>query len=305
MKFINDSAEHHFLTMLDKLKEAPQGWTVYYFALSKFTNHRGLISDPTQMESAIAAQKEKSSAFALDLLKKTQQFENGFIYLFTDNDIVMLLQTPNAEMPELAQKIYWEISKPLPAGYAETSALNGGFYNHQKFADQKFLSAKRFEAYHAMTNENKVSSIFLRRERRDDPKVMVIEDDRFTAAYTSSILSHKYDLVLCRNGEEGIISYIEHAPDIVFLDIHLPGLNGHETLQAIRAIDPKAYVVMLSVDSAMDSIVRATGSGAAKFLKKPFSKQRLLAVVQESPYVRGAFVAPPEQVPGGDTTSVH
>jgi two-component system chemotaxis response regulator CheY len=308
MKLITDSAEHHFLTTLDSLKETPQGWAVYYFAHSKFTDHKGLISQPAAIEKAISAQREKSKIFADELLRATSSLEKGYIYLFTDNDVVMVAHAGKPEQQELAQKIYWEMAKPLPAGFTEMGMLAGGFYNHQKLADHKFLSAKRFEAYHAMTDEHKVTSIFLRRERRDDPKVMIIEDDRFTAAYTANILGHKYDLVIARNGEEGIISYIEHAPDVVFLDIHLPGLNGLETLQAIRAVDPKAYVVMLSVDSAKDSIVQSTANGASKFLKKPFSKQRLLTVVEGSPYVRGSYVTPPEAavtVPadGGDASA--
>jgi DNA-binding response OmpR family regulator len=116
---------------------------------------------------------------------------------------------------------------------------------------------------------------------------MIVEDDRFTASYAANILSKEYELSVCRTGEEGIIAYIEHAPDIVFLDIHLPGLNGHDTLRAIKAADPKAFVVMLSVDTAKTSIVESTQSGAHSFLKKPFSKERLLNTVKASPYVRG------------------
>lgn len=302
MKAVTDSAEHHFLTTLEKLKGAPQGWTVFYFGLSKFTAHTDLIGKPSLIENKILTARQKSEIFLHDLAAKAESVKEGYLYLFPDNDVIMLVHAANDQEQDLAQKIYWETAKPLPAGYAEMGLLTGGFYHYQKLADAKFLSARRFEAYHAMSNSNKVSSIHLRRERREDPKVMIVEDDRFTAAYAANILSHEYDLVVCRNGEEGILSYIEHAPDIVFLDIHLPGLNGHETLAAIRAVDPKAFVVMLSVDAAKNSIVQATSSGASKFLKKPFSKERLLNVVKTSPYVRGAYVPPPEET---DDASIH
>jgi CheY-like chemotaxis protein len=179
------------------------------------------------------------------------------------------------------------MGKHAQSDYADRCVLGDDLYNYQKLADAKLLSAKCFEAYKAMGDANRVMSIPIRRSRRDVSKVMIVEDDRFTASYAANILSKDYDLTICRTGEEGIIAYIEHAPDIVFLDIHLPGINGHDTLQAIRAVDPKAFVVMLSVDTAQNSISRATKTGAHSFLKKPFSKDRLLNTVKSSPYVRG------------------
>jgi DNA-binding NtrC family response regulator len=59
-------------------------------------------------------------------------------------------------------------------------------------------------------------------------------------------------------------------------DIHLPGLDGHETLNAIRKADPAAYVVMLSVDAVKTNIVEASKGGASGFLKKPFTKDRMI-----------------------------
>jgi two-component system chemotaxis response regulator CheY len=154
-------------------------------------------------------------------------------------------------------------------------------------ADRKLLSARRFEAYRAMSDVHKVSSIAVRRERHLNPRVLIIEDDRFTAVYATNILSKEYDLTVCRTGEEGLAAYIEQAPDIVFLDVHMPGLSGHETLAGIKAVDPKAFVVMLSADTMKTNIVQAADGGAKNFLKKPFSKERLLNTVKNSPYVRG------------------
>jgi two-component system chemotaxis response regulator CheY len=65
-------------------------------------------------------------------------------------------------------------------------------------------------------------------------------------------------------------------------------LNGIETLQALRAIDPEAYIVMVSVDTVKANIVKATGLGASGFLRKPFSRDRLIATVEKSPYIGSA-----------------
>ena len=83
-----------------------------------------------------------------------------------------------------------------------------------------------------------------------------------------------------------ITMYIEHAPDIVLLDIHLPGMDGHSTLKLLRRLDPEGFMVMLSVDASSDNVLGATEAGAQTFLKKPFSKDRLVSVIRKSPHIR-------------------
>ncbi len=125
----------------------------------------------------------------------------------------------------------------------------------------------------------------LRRIKRDEPIILVVEDDRFTATYISGFLK-EFDLIVARSGEEAVLKYIEYAPDAVFLDIHLPGINGHQTLQAIKCADPDAFVVMLSVDTAKSSIMSASENGAVSYLKKPFSRERVLNTLRLSPFIR-------------------
>ena len=287
MKFIRDSAEHHFIATLEQLKINTKGWVVFYFALSRMMAHAELVSDPATMAGKIGQLQKVSGKFAEELVRLSGGIAKGFVYLFADHDVLLLAHPEGEAELAISASVYAEMGKYAQGGRPSRSMLSDDFYNYQKLADAKLLSAKRFEVYEAMNDAHKVSSIPARRARRDAPKVMIVEDDRFTASYAANILSKDYDLFICRTGEEGVIAYIEHAPDIVFLDIHLPGIDGHETLHAIKAVDPKAFIVMLSVDTARSSIVQATQTGAHGFLKKPFSKERLLNTVKLSPYVRG------------------
>jgi len=296
LKTIRDSAEHHFVTTLEKLKDNPKGWVVLYFALSRMLDHAELVSKLDEIQVKIAKVRTTSAHFADELGAKTQDIQKGFVYLFADNDVLLLAHPDNEQEMNLLSSVYKEMSKQAQADYADRCQLGDDLYNYQKLADAKLLSAKCFEAYKAMGDTHKVASIPIRRSRRDVSKVLMVEDDRFTASYASNILSKEYDISVSRTGEEGIIAYIDHAPDIVFLDIHLPGINGHDTLQAIRAVDPKAFVVMLSVDTAANSIAKATKTGAHSFLKKPFSKERLLNTVKSSPFVRGIHDDPDSSV---------
>ena len=187
--------------------------------------------------------------------------------------------------PHLRVRVLEKEAAKFPKGFCEYGFLTKEIYAFQKVADAKFLSAKKMKAYEALSDENVVESLALRRKKRDEPIILVVEDDRFTASYISGFL-REFDLLVARNGEEAIQKYIEYAPDAVFLDIHLPGINGHQTLDAIKCADPDAFVVMLSVDTARSSIMGASERGAASYLKKPFSRERVLNTLRLSPFIR-------------------
>jgi CheY-like chemotaxis protein len=188
---------------------------------------------------------------------------------------------------ESIKKFFKEAVEKIGAKFCEMNNLAKDIYSYQKLTDERFLSSRLMAAYEAMADTNRTKSIPLRRQRREDAVILIVEDDRFTASYASNLLNKDYDVVHAKTGEV----YIEHAPDIVFLDIHLPGLDGHDTLRALRKIDPESFIIMLSVDTMKQNIVDATKGGASGFLKKPFSKERLLATVQKSPFITEPYPA--------------
>jgi CheY-like chemotaxis protein len=287
MEAVRESAEYHFLTTLEKIKKAPRGWMALHFSLSRLLDHKKLVAIPQEIEGKLSKVRIKSEAFMDELLRLAPENAKSVAYLFTDNDVVYLAHVETEEQRKALHSLYQAMAKTLRTDFSTVTNLATDFYSYQRLADQKFLSCKRFEAYYAMTDKHKVESIQVRRKRRDEPRVLIVEDDRFTASYTANILSKDYDVTVCRNGEDAIAAYIDQAPDIVFLDIHLPGLSGHDTLQAMRATDPAAFIVVVSVDTMKDNIVAAALGGAQNFLKKPFSKERLLHIVRSSPHVRG------------------
>jgi CheY-like chemotaxis protein len=286
MGTIIESAEHHYLTMLDNIRRNPKGWVALYFSFSKKLDHKTLVEKPAAIKDTIAKSRKEATAFLDELNKGAEGLSEKYVYMFADHDIVMLAHHKNDKESQLSQKIFSDLAGRLRADFCDYGILENEIYNYQKLADHKLLTCKRYEGYEAMSDTNRLKSISVRRKRRDHPMVMVVEDDRFTASYAANILNKDFDLLLCRSGEEAVAAYAEHAPDIVLLDIHLPGLSGHETLQCIRAMDAEACVWMLSVDTAKSNVEQASTIGADGFLKKPFSKERLLNTVKSSPYVR-------------------
>ncbi len=88
-----------------------------------------------------------------------------------------------------------------------------------------------------------------------------------------------HEVVVASNGRDAVDKYVSDEPDAVLLDVSMPGLDGLETLQAIRLIDPNARVAMLTSYSEHAMVVRAIGLGARDYITKPFQRDRLLAAV--------------------------
>jgi len=287
MNIIEESAEHHFLTFLDKIKADPAGWVGLHYAFSRKLSHTDLVKNPQDI-SRIMEDLRKEARQSLQDIKTYLEgaYKGGLAYIFSDCDVVFLGRPQDeAERREISL-MHKDIAINVGDKYSSASDLSRDIYSYQKIADARLLGAARMEAYRAMVDTHRVQSLPIRRQRRDSTMIMIVEDDRFTAAYAAGILNKDYETIPARSGEEAIKLFIEHAPDVVFLDIHLPGLNGHETLQAIRQIDPRAFVVMLSVDTARENVVDATHEGASGFLKKPFSRERILHVVRQSPFAK-------------------
>lgn len=284
MESVRDSAEHHFIEKIEGLKTDSSGWMAFRFGLSALCGGVDFLSGEGQ--DALQAARRDALSFFDSACDRMREVAEATLWLFADNDILLIARAENAAEKQSLLGHFRSLSSQKTAKDVPCEILSSDVYAFQKIADEKFLSARRMEAYAAMADVPRVRSIATRRKRRADPLILIVEDDRFTASYTANILNQTYDLVHTRTGEEAIVAHIEHAPDVVFLDIHLPGLSGHEVLQAIRRTDPRAFVVMLSVDSEKTGVLSASECGAIGFLKKPVSKDRLLAAAAKSPFLK-------------------
>ncbi len=108
-------------------------------------------------------------------------------------------------------------------------------------------------------------------------RVLVVDDNQGIRSYLAHLLeSRGYEVDSAEDGRSGI-ALIEGgaAPDVVLLDIMMPGFNGVETLRRIREIDASLPVVMLSVIGDASTIVEAMQLGAADYLNKPLDEEEL------------------------------
>jgi two-component system chemotaxis response regulator CheY len=285
MQIITESAEHHFLTLLDRLKRNPAGWVSLRFSLSSQIKHSEMVKTPAQINSKLAWIDKQSDALITELTPLAKTNETALLYKFTNSDVALIMRAASDEERANLKVMFKDLLPTYGAQTASYSNLSKELYNYQKLADKQIIAAQLIRSYRAIADKNRVRSIAVRRERRDDAVILIVEDDRFTASYAANILNKEFDVIIAKTGEEAIAQYIEHAPNAVLMDIHLPGINGHDALSAIRAVDPHAFVLMLSVDTVRAHIVSSTEGGAAAFLKKPFSKERLTTALYKSPFI--------------------
>ncbi len=115
--------------------------------------------------------------------------------------------------------------------------------------------------------------------------ILVIDDDITNLRMASRILSEEQFRVSClKSGEDTIKFLKENKPDLILLDVHMPGMDGFETLAAIKA-DPKTEmipVIFLTADEDSGTETRGLAVGAMDFIKKPFVPEVLLLRVRHT-----------------------
>ncbi len=123
------------------------------------------------------------------------------------------------------------------------------------------------------------------RQGRGTPELLIIEDDVFSRRLLENILPKRMHVTSVGEPDEALQRYALVVPDVVFLDINLPDVNGHELLDKILAIDPDAYVVMISGNSDRENVIRAMSHGARGFIAKPFSRDRVNDYLSRCPTI--------------------
>lgn len=112
--------------------------------------------------------------------------------------------------------------------------------------------------------------------------VLIVEDQEFSRKLLRSVFTRQlYDFTfsIAKNGQEAINKYAEMAPDITYLDIELPDINGHDLAALFNQHDPEAYIVMVTSNNYPKDVERALANQVRGFVVKPFSKQKVIEPV--------------------------
>lgn len=125
--------------------------------------------------------------------------------------------------------------------------------------------------------------------------ILVVEDDETLAMGLTNALEHeRFTVTHCDNGEAALAAVEDDVPDVLVLDIMLPGMDGLAVLRRVKAEHPELPVILLTAKSAEVDRVLGLELGADDYVVKPFSLRELIARVKARLRARPAAPRTPE-----------
>lgn len=280
MQVVTKQAEELLTKALSNTESDSQTWFAVHFICSKLQPENG---DP------------KSLNIAINKINDILTDETGIIYSCNDKDIIILCaKTPINQLNKLVEDIKFLFVND-PFACSEESDF-GKVYNlgdsHEQFyymARQKQVANDELHEKKEQAedeNEPKVNAFLLddslkNRHKRHRLQILVVEDHDFSRKLVIDALGRDYDSIAAANGKQAIERYAANAPNIVFLDIGLPKIDGHNVLKRIMEMDKDAFVVMLSANTYANDVKGAITNGAKGFIAKPFTKEKIMNYIKK------------------------
>ena len=113
--------------------------------------------------------------------------------------------------------------------------------------------------------------------------ILIVDDEESICQSLAGILRDEgYDTIAAGSGEEALKLIEEEMPNLVLLDIWLPGMDGIEVLKIIRSEYPQIRVIMMSGHGTIETAVKATKLGAYDFIEKPLSLDKIILLVNHA-----------------------
>ncbi len=116
----------------------------------------------------------------------------------------------------------------------------------------------------------------------DQADILVIDDEAGPRESLRMILKDRHRVRTAENGPQGLEMIRQQKPDLVFLDIRMPGMDGVEVMQRIKAFDPDIEVAIITAYAAVETAQAAVRQGALDYLSKPFAVSDVLDIVERA-----------------------
>jgi len=220
---------------------------------------------------------------------------DGKIIVFEDSDVLALILKQSDSLQAVLEKLRSEFTHSGMIHLLVIEEMKDRLSQLLSFSEDKKHTAEDYRmkqsAVHIagnlanFTDPGPEIRIAMQKKRRtrNFSSVLIIEDDVMVRGLLNTLLQDEHQVIQAKNAESGVIAYIDQVPNVVFLDINMPGMNGHETLKRLRMLDSQAYVIMLSGASSSENIISTKKAGAVGFISKPFSKEKLQQYIKKCP----------------------
>jgi len=135
--------------------------------------------------------------------------------------------------------------------------------------------------------------------------VLAIDDDKFIRSLIQQTLHDYCEVTVAENGEQGIRAAIKKSPDIILLDVEMPGMTGYEVCQMLKrdSSTNDIPVMFISGRGALSDRIRGYNSGADDYIVKPFEKDELLARIEVLYQYRQRSISLKEHIAHAESTA--
>ena len=133
--------------------------------------------------------------------------------------------------------------------------------------------------------------------------LIIDDDDQLRRSFERLLKEEGYEVLTAPSGEAGIEKVESDRPDLVVLDMRLPGINGLETFQAIHRLEPKLPVIIMTAFGTTETAIEATKMGAFDYVLKPFDIPEMLSLILQAREASRFMRSPVDVNPGFETLS--
>ncbi|MGB9151933.1 MAG: response regulator [Alphaproteobacteria bacterium] len=212
---------------------------------------------------------------AANLICDLYNNQEGKLYIYSDHEMVMIMHWgKNYNLSEIIESIEHQQEGSYEIRVQEPTA-EGLIRLHTLFTRGEAL------ATHTMADMRKA---------REENIILLADDDMYTRMLVKEGCPADAKVYEVSDGAEVLAAYLKYIPDILLLDVHMPNINGTDILRNILALDPEAYIVMLSADCSKETIDLTASRGAKGFLTKPFKKDKLVEYIKKCPTMHSEWV---------------
>ncbi len=259
MEFLPYYNQTKFMAFAPRIREDIANWKIVEVVLTGNTRHN-------------------TAYIARQLLTHFGTSE-GIVFICSRREILVLLHVDTGQD---MTKMAGEIQERMPAysctAMATTVTDDGLEKLHVRLAEAAEAPETRFNT----------STLLDIRRTRDERIVMVADDDMFMRSLVVKAFRNKARVIEVEKAGDVVDIYLDELPDVLFLDIHMPGGSGIEAMHELMSFDDSAYVIIMSSDSIKDNVLEAKKYGAKGFVAKPFTSEKLEAVYARCPSVIAA-----------------
>jgi len=270
------NAEEKLIEYLERVHAERQSWKMAVF-----------VGNKTSREFSELLYSQESDVHFVDVANETE----AVVFRCHDNEVVFLYrQTSGLMLPRLKRLMHDVFTHILENDIDFSSAfhlydLRTEFDQAMGFAYEKLRLEKYREQFLNGTLEPAIptwdDAVFRQalhtRLIRKRSLIGLVEDESTIRHTAGMILRNKYDdVITADNGSSALDLYNGYAPDLMFLDINMPIINGMDVLKRVLRADKDASIIMFTVHNGCDEVKSALQIGAKGYVVKPFTADALL-----------------------------